>query len=169
MILAFDTYYTETAAKTVCIAFADWLQAVPITIYTETLNAIADYIPGEFYKRELPCMLSLMKQIDLSDVDAIIVDGFVFLDDDQRPGLGAKLFESLDGAVPVIGVAKTNFATIETLKRAVFRGESTRPVYVTAIGTDVDTAAEHVKTMHGEFRMPTLLKELDRLTKEDDR
>jgi deoxyribonuclease V len=166
MILAFDTYYTENTAKTVCIAFDRWEQEAPSAVHTETLDEVADYIPGEFYKRELPCILSLLKQIDLVAVEAIVVDGFVFLDDDQKPGLGAKLCESLGENIPVIGVAKTNFATIETLKRAVFRGESARPVYVTAIGTDVDAAAENVKSMHGGFRIPTLLKELDRLTKE---
>lgn len=165
VILAFDTYYADNTAKTVCIAFSDWQQETPSAVYTETLNEVADYVPGEFYKRELPCMLSLLKQIDLSEVEAIVVDGFVFLDDDQKPGLGAKLHESLEGKIPVVGVAKTNFATIASMKRSVFRGESMRPVYVTAIGTDVDAAAELVKNMHGDFRIPTLLKELDRLTK----
>ena len=166
MILAFDTYYIVNSAKTVCIAFKDWDQRAPSAVYSETLSEIAGYVPGEFYKRELPCILSLLRQIDQVVIEAIIVDGFVFLDDDQKPGLGAKLFESLEGKIPVIGVAKTNFATIETLKRGIFRGESTRPVYVTAVGIDVDEAAERIKIMRGEFRIPTLLKELDRLTKE---
>jgi deoxyribonuclease V len=39
-------------------------------------------------------------------------------------------------------------------------------LYVTSIGMDVDVAAKKVLSMAGEFRMPTILKLLDTLTKE---
>ena len=98
-------------------------------------------------------------------VSVIVVDGVVVLDDAGKPGLGGRLYEYLDQKIPVIGVAKTNFAQNVANKRAVVRGESTRPLFVTALGMDLDTAADLIKSMHGEFRMPSLLKELDRLTK----
>lgn len=166
MILAFDTYYSNNKAKTICLAFHDWLDEQEATVYTEILDEVADYEPGAFYKRELPCILSLLKQIDLSEVTTIVIDGFVQLDDTGKPGLGAHLYEKLDKKIPVIGVAKTNFATIESLKRPLLRGSSERPLFITAAGIDLDEATTYIRSMHGENRLPTLLKKLDGLTKE---
>jgi deoxyribonuclease V len=165
MILSFDTFYSDDKAKTVCLAFERWTDTKAVRVYSEILEGIAAYVPGEFYKRELPCILSLLKQVDLIQTDVIIVDGFVFLDDDLKPGLGAHLYKALDEKIPVIGVAKTNFATIEKCKRAIERGESKSPLYITAIGMKADLAAQHIKSMYGEFRMPAILKQLDGLTK----
>jgi deoxyribonuclease V len=166
MILAFDTYYFANKAKTVCLAFHNWEDAQEAAVYTELLENIAEYEPGAFYKRELPCILSLLEQINLEEVTAIVVDGFVQLDDVGKPGLGGHLFEALQRKIPVIGVAKTNFATIEQLKRSLLRGESKNPLYITAIGIGLEDATEKIRKMHGEFRIPTLLKRLDGLTKD---
>ncbi len=165
MILAFDTYYRDPAAHTVCIAFHDWSQTAPDASYRETISGIAAYEPGAFYKRELPCILSLLQQIDLQQVTAILIDGFVYLDDDRQPGLGARLYAALNERIPVIGVAKTNYATLHDLERPVLRGTSERPLYITAIGTDLDLAAQQIGKMDGMFRIPTLLKLLDQQTR----
>ncbi|WP_286970411.1 endonuclease V [Flavobacterium sp. UBA4854] len=167
MILAFDTYYFDQKAKTICLEFAEWNEDKNFKIHSETINNVEEYIPGEFYKRELPCILSLLKQIDLSTVDVIIVDGFVYLNDENKYGLGGYLYEKLNKEIPIIGVAKTNFASIEKNKKALFRGDSKKPLYITSIGIDLDIAYKKVQSMAGEFRFPTLLKELDRLTKEN--
>ncbi|KUJ62967.1 endonuclease V [Flavobacteriaceae bacterium CRH] len=166
MILAFDTYYFDQKAKTVCLEFAEFNENKNFNVYTEIIDNVEEYIPGEFYKRELPCILSLLNQIDLSKVDVIIVDGFVYLDDDKKYGLGGYLYEKLNRKIPIIGVAKTNFASIVQNKRALIRGESIKPLFITAIGIDLEIATQKIESMHGEFRMPTLLKEMDRLTKE---
>jgi deoxyribonuclease V len=108
----------------------------------------------------------LLNQIDLENIEAIIVDGFVYLDDDKKHGLGGHLYEKLNGKIPIIGVAKTNFASIEKDKKPLLRGDSAKPLFITSIGIDLEEAFQKVETMAGEFRMPTLLKELDRLTKE---
>lgn len=167
MILAFDTYYFEQKAKTVCLEFEEWNEDKNFKIYTEIIDNVAEYIPGEFYKRELPCILSLLKQIDLSTVETIVVDGFVYLDDEKKYGLGGYLYEKLNKEIPIIGVAKTNFASIEHHKKALFRGDSKKPLFITSIGIDLEEAFKKVERMAGEFRFPTLLKELDRLTKEN--
>lgn len=166
MILAFDSYYFDGKAKTVCLAFEQWTDATPAAVYTEMLEGIEDYTPGEFYKRELPCIISLLKQISYPHIKCIIVDGFVFLDDDGKLGLGGHLYHQLNAATPVIGLAKTNFATIEHHKRALLRGESQKPLYITAIGLPLEVALDHIKQMSGTYRIPTLLKHLDTLTKE---
>lgn len=166
MILAFDTYYFDNKAKTVCINFDNWRANKISKIQSEVLDNIKDYVPGEFYKRELPCILSLMSRIDLANAEFIIVDGFVFLDDEYKYGLGAHLYKALTNNIPVIGVAKSNFATIKSLKRILLRGKSDRPLFITAIGIDVDEAVTKIESMDGAYRIPTLLKELDKLTKE---
>ncbi|GAA3778689.1 endonuclease V [Flavobacterium ginsengiterrae] len=166
MILAFDTYYFDNKAKTVCLEFNEWNESKNFKVHTEIIDNVAEYIPGEFYKRELPCIISLLNKIDLKNIEAIIVDGFVYLDDDKKYGLGGHLYEKLNKEIPIIGVAKTNFASIEKDKKALFRGDSIKPLYITSIGIDLEEAFQKVENMAGEFRMPTLLKELDRLTKE---
>ncbi|MEG0849741.1 MAG: endonuclease V [Flavobacterium sp.] len=165
-ILAFDTYYFDGKAKTVCLEFLNWNESENYKVHTEIIENVEDYIPGEFYRRELPCILSLLDKIDLKTVQVIIVDGFVYLDDDKKYGLGGHLYEKLNREIPIIGVAKTNFASIENNKKALVRGDSKKPLYVTAIGIDLEDAFEKVESMAGEFRIPTLLKEMDRLTKE---
>lgn len=60
----------------------------------------------------------MLNQIDLSQVEATVVDGFVYLNDEQKYGLGGYLYEKLNERIPIIGVAKTNFASIEKNKKA---------------------------------------------------
>lgn len=167
MILAFDTYYFDDKAKTVCLAFEQWTDEQPVKFYTGVLEGVEPYTPGAFYKRELPCILALLRTIDLSDIEAIVIDGFVFLDDSGKPGLGAHLYNALDKKIPVIGVAKTSFASLHQSKRKILRGNSLRPLYITSIGMDPDEAADRIRTMNGSHRTPTLLKRLDALTRED--
>jgi len=167
LILAFDTYYFgNNKAKTVCISFAGFTETENFNVNSEILDDIPVYTSGEFYKRELPCILSLLKRMDCNNLEVIIVDGFVFLDDNQKPGLGWYLYKELEFKVPVIGVAKNNFATIEKSKRVLLRGKSSRPLFITSVGIDVDVATELIKNMPGDHRIPDILKHLDSLTKE---
>ena len=163
MILAFDTYYFDDNAKTVAVQFEHWTDAEPIQVFSETLTDIEPYESGSFYKRELPCILSLLKQIDLDAITTIVIDGFVVLDDHGALGLGGYLYEALDQKIPVIGVAKNNFAKIDQLKVPVLRGDSLKPLYITSKGMDLQQAAAYILQMHGDYRFPTLLKEVDRL------
>ena len=166
MILAFDTYYFDNKAKTVALTIKNWEDSIEQNIFSEVLENVEEYTSGEFYKRELPCILSLIKNINPEDIELIVIDGFVFLSDDNKKGLGAYLYESLNQKVPIIGVAKTDFISLNNNKRLLLRGESKNPLYITAIGIDLDTATSNIQLMHGEFRIPTLLKRLDMITKE---
>ena len=165
MILAFDTHYKDQKAKTVCVSFANWTDSEPCNIFSEILHGISEYEPGAFYKRELPCILSLLQKIPEGSVDFIVVDGFVVLDDGGKPGLGAHLFNNLDQKVPVIGVAKSSFFENSKHVRELKRGSSKNPLYVTAMGVDLGEAYEMIKNMHGSFRIPTLLQLLDSQSK----
>ena len=91
----------------------------------------------------------------------IIIDGYVWLDANHRPGLGAILHEALGKRVPVVGVAKTVFGDALSWCIPVVRGVSRRPLFVTAAGINAEEAAKGVHTMHGLHRIPTLLKLVD--------
>ncbi len=168
MILAFDSYYYNNKAKTVCVAFENWQDAKPAQIYSEIIEGVADYEPGSFYKRELPCILSLLKKIDVSDIESIIIDGFVVLDDKGKLGLGGYLYKKLEAKIPIIGVAKSNFFSNKNLVKQLLRGESKKPLFITAMGLNLDLAYHFVQSMHGKYRMPTLLQILDTETKNID-
>ena len=92
----------------------------------------------------------------------IVVDGYVDLDPDGRPGLGAHVHEEF--GVPVVGVAKTAFAAATHAAR-VYRGQSGRPLFVTAAGMTIADAAGLVAGMAGKFRLPDALKRVDRLAR----
>ena len=64
----------------------------------------------------------------------------------------------------MIGVAKTAFAGAPAVP--VVRGDSARPLYVTAAGLDPQLAARHLAAMHGPHRLPTLLKRVDTLARQ---
>lgn len=164
MVLALDVHYRTNQAYAVGILF-NWNDAQPLLIVKARIEEINEYVPGEFYKRELPCLLEIVNKTDLKSLEAIIIDGHVYIDGELNFGLGGKLWETLDTGIPVIGVAKTAFYKNKNTVREVCRGESKNPLYISAIGMDVSEAANRIKDMEGDFRIPSLLKQLDVLTK----
>nr|WP_321221700.1 endonuclease V [uncultured Psychroserpens sp.] len=165
MYLALDVHYKTNYAKSRGITFLTKDDEVSQNIIIEILNDIEPYQPGAFYKRELPCLLAVIARADLSNVEAIIVDGHVYIDNDGNYGLGGYLYRSLNHKIPIIGVAKRAFHTnIETTIKVV-RGKSNNPLHVSAIGIDLLTAAQFIQNMHGKHRHPTLLKTLDAYNK----
>ena len=164
MILAVDVHYRDDRARVAGILFRDWHDAWPEAERVLECEVAGTYRPGEFFRRELPCIGRLLKEIN-EPLECIVVDGFVYLGRERRAGLGKYLFDALNGQVPVIGVAKTAFR--DTPKTtAVLRGRSKRPLYVTATGISDVLARECVLAMHGEHRIPTLLRRVDRLCRQ---
>jgi deoxyribonuclease V len=166
MIVAIDVHYRENEAKIVCLEIDNWIDNVSSKTHIVYKYDVADYESGAFYKRELPCIINIMEFVDLEMVECIVVDSYVYLDDDGKKGLGYYVFEHFDRKIPVVGVAKTSFHNNTKNVRLILRGSSLSPLYVSSIGIELDLAAQHVLSMAGEFRMPTLLKLLDTLTKE---
>jgi len=165
MIIAIDVHYRENTAKTVSIEFENWLDDVPASIHIIETPIVADYVPGQFYKRELPCILEILKLSDLSKISAIIVDGYVVLDDAGKKGLGGYLYAELNQQIPIVGVAKRSFHSLKEKVIPVKRGESKNPLFVTQLGGDLTDYAKKVAEMAGDFRIPNLLKILDAETK----
>ena len=104
--------------------------------------------------------------INIKKIDFIIVDSFVLLNDNGKLGLGGHLFEKLNKQIPIIGVAKSGFHSNNLNTKELLRGNSKKPLYISAIGIDLNLAYESIKSMHGNYRMPTLLQILDTKTKE---
>ncbi len=165
MIVAIDVHYRAEKAKVVGLLFENWQSKSPIDTYVIEMSKVAPYEPGSFYKRELPCILKILELIDLTAIKAIIVDGYVYLSDDFRPGLGYYLYQELSERIPIIGLAKRSFQNNIKNVVEILRGTSKNPLYITSVGIEVSTAAAHIQEMHGSFRMPTLLQILDTETK----
>src|SRR5919108_39900 len=163
MIACTDVQYRKTQAVAACLLFRDWLDDHPCLEVTERIQQAAPYEPGRFYHRELPGLLSVIERVP-ERLGVIIIDGYVWLGDEFHPGLGAYLYEALGRTAAVIGVAKSLFQEGPVV-RAIMRGTSLRPLYITAAGIDLNEAAKRIIELHGEFRIPTLLKRVDRLSR----
>ena len=161
MFACVDVDYRDREAVAACVLFRAWTDGDSAGEEVERLPQVEPYQPGQFYRRELPCLLAVLGKVP-APLAAVVVDGYVWLGDETSPGLGGHLYAALGRAVPVIGVAKTRFAGA-VLARPVVRGTSRRPLWVTAAGIDPATAVRHVAGMHGPFRIPTLLKRVDQL------
>jgi len=163
MLLAFDAHYTDTSSRLVAAEFHAWTDAAPARLHVWESGAAAEYQPGRFYLREMPLIVGALQDFDLTSIDAIIVDSYVYLNDQGRLGLGGHLYRELGERIPVVGVAKSYFR--DTNAEAVLRGESKKPLYVTAYGMTQAEAADHVRAMAGPYRMPEVLAAVDRGTK----
>lgn len=160
--LALDVYYhTDNSATVAGILFEDWESDQVAESLLKSIPLVAEYEPGQFFKRELPSLLALIADIS-QKLETIVVDGFVTLGAEQRPGLGAHLYHALESATPVIGVAKSRFNETPA-ETQILRGSSQNPLFVTALGIPLAEAQQKIKSMHGEYRLPSLLRQVDQL------
>ena len=135
MIAAVDVHYDEAArrGRAAAVVFDAWEDGEAAGEYVAEVENVADYVPGEFYRRELPCLMAVMGKVE------------------PKPD------------VVVVGVAKTFF--VGAPAREVLRGGSKMPLYVSAAGMEVEDAADSVARMHGGYRIPTMLKRVDRVAR----
>jgi deoxyribonuclease V len=162
--VAFDVDYRADETVTACVGFDRWTDVEPKREHVHrSRGPVAEYVPGRFFERELPHIRAALEGFGRLP-KVIVVDGHVWLAGND-PGLGVHLHAALDGRAAVVGVAKRPFHAA-TRAIDVLRGESAQALSVTAIGMDVAAAAEHVRSMHGAHRIPTLLKRTDRLCRD---
>ncbi|MBZ5588146.1 MAG: endonuclease V [Acidobacteriia bacterium] len=164
MIACLDVGYRDAGATAACVLFHEWSDAEPLLELVRRVPDAAPYEPGSFFRRELPCLLAVLRGLTRLP-DTVVIDGYVWLGE-SRPGLGAHLHGALGGRSAVIGVAKTPFRGAPA--QEVTRGHSRSPLYVTAIGMTASEAAARIRCMHGPFRIPTLLKRADLLSRGRD-
>ncbi|MDB5305585.1 MAG: hypothetical protein JWM97_3134 [Phycisphaerales bacterium] len=162
MLAALDVQYDDTRSlgTAAAVLFAHWDDMAAAAEYTAVVENIQPYVPGEFFRRELPCLLAVLGKIP-QPLEALVVDGYVRLN--EKPGLGWRLREHLPSGTAVIGVAKTRFHSAAAVE--VLRGDSKSPLFVTSIVIDPQEAADRIRRMHGPHRIPTLLKRVDQLAK----
>ena len=181
-LVCVDVDYRTSRVVTAVLAFESWeSEAASSEVVSCSDAAPAEYVPGSFYERELPYVLAGLAglgrvaglaglgepadaQPGAARARAVIIDGYVWLGA-GRPGLGAHLHQALGQRTPVIGVAKRRFHGASDAV-AILRGTSQVPLFVTAVGIDVAEVAAGVQRMHGAHRIPTLLKRVDRLSRD---
>ena len=185
MILAFDAHYDPARSCLAAAGIADWAAAEINHVRRWEFGPAADYQPGSFYLRELPLLAAALVDYGLQvnsdraavrsrggpppgapvvpSPTAIIIDGYVTLNAEGRPGLGKYLYGALGGSVPVVGVAKNYFR--DTHAERVLRGGSSKPLFVTALGMDAAEAAGCIHKLAGPYRIPELLKTADQLAR----
>lgn len=218
MILALDSYYKDDICNTSLVLFANINSSTPI--YTDTIytKVTSEYIPGEFYKRELPGIEKILTKFIKEHPDwweellCIICDSFCWLSreweegeehsytekEKEWPGLGryigkftqnhpGKNIFGEDYTIPIIGVAKSNFGTCDKNEKTqiIYRGKSKTPLYVQQCWGFVhkycpehtliieyhdyfgfkNFAKDLIQNMHGEYRIPTMLKLVDELSR----
>ena len=158
---AVDVHYPASGgARAALVTAGDLAFSQVLTETTAFVPDVAPYVPGQFYQRELPPLRAVLAGV--TGIELLVIDGYVDLAPDGRPGLGAYVHEEL--AVPVIGVAKTPYAAA-THAVPVLRGQAARPLYVTAAGLPATDAAAIVQRMSGEFRLPEALRHVDALAR----
>ncbi len=163
MFAAVDVQYLDCGhARAALVGAESAAFAAVVTEKVVAMANVAPYVPGEFWRRELPCLRAVLDGVP--GVELLVVDGYVDLDPSGRPGLGAHAHSEF--GVPVIGVAKTRFASA-THAVPVLRGASgaMRPLYVTAAGLPMAEAASMVREMAGSYRIPDGLRRADALAR----
>lgn len=165
--LILDVFYREseetedTTATVTGVRFSGIEKAHVLSEYAIEVKDVAPYESGQFYKREMPCLLALINQVD-EPFNVIMIDGYVFLDGVSKAGLGKYLYDNLTDKKPVIGIAKNHFRDV-TEDYAVWRGISKHPLYVTSIDIETSEAKSLVARLEGKHRMPTMVTHVDRL------
>jgi deoxyribonuclease V len=160
MIACLDVHYLDPGAVAAGLWFQHWQDSASSAEVVLSIVRVEPYQSGQFYLRELPCLLAVLEEGPPAEI--IVIDGYVWLGDQQRPGLGAHLYRAFDEKVAVIGVAKTHYPGA-TLAQELRRGTSRSPLFITAAGIDVVEAARHIAEMHGVYRIPTLIRRVDQL------
>ncbi|MFY1631721.1 endonuclease V [Solwaraspora sp. WMMB335] len=163
---AVDVHYPAAGgAHAALVVAADCRFGTPLGEHVAWLASVAPYQPGRFFARELPALRAVLAAADPAGdrpLDLLVVDGYVDLDPQGRPGLGRHVHAAL--GAPVIGVTKTAFRSA-THAAEVRRGGSDRPLYVTAAGLPVAEAAAIVAGMAGTYRLPDALRRVDQLSR----
>jgi deoxyribonuclease V len=161
MIAAVDVHYRNDGSATAgAVVFSSFHNSKGYREYIKDIPKVESYIPGHFYRRELPCLIEVLRIIE-EEIDTVIIDGYVDLG--ESPGLGRHLWRTLDCKKKVIGVAKKYFRGSDATK--VYRGNSRQPLYVTSVGIEQTVAADLIINMCGKYRLPTLLKQADSLSR----
>lgn len=77
-IAALDVGYRTAGALGAGVLFRGWRADRAVAEATVKAATVAEYVPGEFFQRELPILLSILKELP-QEPNHIVVDGYVCL------------------------------------------------------------------------------------------
>ena len=83
VIACLDVGYTDTVARAACVVINNWRASRPAAAHVAKIHEVKDYQPGEFYRRELPCIQAVLGKLNQPPT-CIVVDGYVWLDANHR-------------------------------------------------------------------------------------
>ena len=63
MIACVDVCYREDSARAACVTFQEWEDAAPGSEHVLDIDKVEPYVPGQFYRRELPCVLAILDDV----------------------------------------------------------------------------------------------------------
>ncbi len=66
MIACIDVGYGDANAIAAAVTIGDWADATPLATFSIPISKVEEYVPGEFYKRELPCIQAVLAQLPSS-------------------------------------------------------------------------------------------------------
>ena len=159
-----DVWYGKKYSIASCVRFSTWIDGNPIGVRITKLPVQAKYEPGMFYRRELPCLMHALQRESMK-FNTLIIDGYVHLKPPRNKGLGLHLAESLGYEAVIIGVAKNPLTEADRYS-SIYRGKSKKPLFISAFNMSLSRAADLIGSMHGEYRIPTLIKMADTLCRE---
>lgn len=81
MIAIVDVQYAEIRARAGCVIAHAWRDAAPAAERMIDTEVAAAYVPGEFYRRELPPVLDILR--DVTDLAIVVIDAHVWLGPDR--------------------------------------------------------------------------------------
>lgn len=123
MIACVGTHDHDTCSLTAVVLFIGWTDVCASEEFGDRSSGIAaKYVSGQFFRRELPCILAAIKS-RVESIETIMIDGYVWLDGNRRKGLGTVLYQTLEMSVSVVGVARKPFAG--ACGTELYRGTST--------------------------------------------
>jgi deoxyribonuclease V len=166
MIACLDVHYRAAQARAAAVLLDSWTQHTPTASYVTDIADVQPYQPGSFYRRELPCLLAVLRLLPAAP-RVIVIDGYAWVSPERGPGLGARLGDALPYRAIVVGVAKSEFASLagSALVDLVYRGASRVPLFVSSIGIGPREAGALVREMHGSHRIPDVLRSVDQLAR----
>jgi len=80
--VTFDVHYYEDFAFVAYVLFENEHSSEPFKTGKIRCDNIKPYVPGQFYKRELPCLLKALEAIE-EPINLIYVDANVWLGDEK--------------------------------------------------------------------------------------
>lgn len=164
MLACLDVHYSDSFVRAAAVVFENWSSTAPRRVYSVDMQGAERYESGKFYRRELQPLLNLIQIIE-EPIQLYIIDAYCYLSDERLPGLGVYLYKALNRKIPVVGVAKNKFKQTD-IAEEVYRGGSEKPLFVTSVGISPKEAARDIAVMAGDFRIPDLLKLVDRKARE---